>query len=342
MKLSRRHFVAGAATAPVLVQLSTRTAAAQDAASNAGSQGASAGSGASTRQQILPIQRISAGDNIVTAISDGYLDISLDLLSNIDASEATDILASKFQGEQPVTTGINAYVVEAGDRLVLIDTGGAGAFPEMGNLKDRLGAAGFDAAAITDVIMTHLHPDHVGGLVLDGELAYPNADVHVHQTEYDYWTSMENRDAAPESARGFFDTARTAMETAGDKVKTFTGETEVVPGITSRELFGHTPGHTGYMIGEGEDGLFVWGDIVHVGPIQFARPEVGIAFDANPEQAIETRKQVLEDVASNRTRIAGMHIAFPSFGHVVASNGEGEAYRFIPSDWQYQFGASNG
>ncbi|EAU40043.1 Beta-lactamase-like protein [Fulvimarina pelagi HTCC2506] len=330
MAFSRRTFFAGAASAPVFVNFLTRSAAAQDAETSEVDA-----SSTSTRVQALPIQRTRVGEHVVTAISDGYLDISLDLLTNIDADAATDLLASKFQGDPPVTTGINAYVVEMADRLVLIDTGGAGAFPEMGKLNERIRQAGFQPTDITDVLMTHLHPDHVGGLVIDGQLAFANANVHVHQTEFDYWTSTENRDAAPESARGFFDTARTAMETTGDKVQTFSGDNEVVPGITSRELFGHTPGHTGFMIGEAENGLFVWGDIVHVGPIQFARPDVGIAFDANPEQAIETRQRILEELASNRTRIAGMHIAFPSFGHVVTGDRENEAYRFIPSDWEY-------
>ncbi|MER0239352.1 MBL fold metallo-hydrolase [Fulvimarina sp. MAC8] len=327
MAISRRHFVAGAALAPIALRFVPAPASAKVAMPTS---------------QVLPVQQIKVGDAVVTAVSDGYLDLDPSLLSNISADEARQILEDAFQGEPPVTTGVNAYVVHLPDSTVLVDTGGAGAFPEMGKLQDRLSAADIPPEDIDAVLLTHLHPDHVGGLVRDGELAFPNATVHVHRNEFDFWTSTENRDAAPDSAKGFFDTARTAMETAGDKVETFTGDSEIVPGITARELFGHTPGHVGYTVQSGEESLLIWGDIVHAGPIQFRKPGVGIAFDNAPEEAIATREALFEDVAANRTRIAGMHVAFPSVGHLVTGSGEGEAYRFIPSDWNYVIGSSNG
>ncbi|MCQ0987922.1 MBL fold metallo-hydrolase [Jiella marina] len=317
MPISRRQFAVGAALAPVALRFASLPASAKVP---------------TPTSQVVPVQQIKVGDAVVTAVSDGYLDLDPSLLSNIEMDEARAILEETFQGEPPVTTGVNAYVVHLPEQTVLVDTGGAGAFPEMGKLQERLRAAEIPPEDIDVVLLTHLHPDHVGGLVLDGKLAFPNATVHVHQAEYDFWTSTENRDAAPDSAKGFFDAARQAMEVAGDKVKTFTGSTELVPGITARELPGHTPGHTGYMVGEGEDGLLIWGDIVHAGPIQFRHPEVTIAFDVDPQQAAQTRKDLFQDIAENRTRIAGMHIAFPSVGHLV---GEGEGYRFVPSDWQY-------
>ncbi|MEF2554019.1 MBL fold metallo-hydrolase [Aurantimonas sp. A2-1-M11] len=322
MPISRRLFVAGALSAPVLLRFGVLPAAAKAPVPTS---------------QVLPVQQIKVGDAIVTAVSDGYLDLDISLLSNIEADEAERLLEQAFQDAPPVTTGVNAYVVHLPEQTVLIDTGGAGAFPQMGKLQDRLEAAGIAPADIDAVLLTHLHPDHVGGLVLDGKLAFPNATVHVHTAEFDFWTSIENRDAAPESARGFFDTARSAMEAAGDKVRTFDAAGEVVPGIAARELFGHTPGHCGYMIGEGEDGLLVWGDLVHAAAIQFPRPGVGIAFDGDPATAIATRQALFEEVAANRTRIAGMHLAFPSVGHVVKGSGDA-AYAFRPSEWQYDLG----
>ena len=327
MSISRRHFVAGAAIAPIALKFVTVPAAAK---------------APMPTSQVMPVQQIQVGDFVVTAVSDGYLDLDPSLLTNIDAEQAKAILEDAFQGAPPVTTGVNAYVVHTGERTVLVDTGGAGFQPNMGNLQERLKAAGISPEEIDDVCLTHLHPDHVGGLVIDGTLAFPNATVHVHQTEFDFWTSTENRDAAPDGFKGFFDGARNAMETAGDKVKTFTGDGEIVAGITSRELFGHTPGHVGYTIESGGNSLLIWGDIVHAAPIQFRKPGVGIAFDNAPEEAIATREALFKDVAASGTQIAGMHVSFPSVGHLVAGSGEGEAYRFIPSDWDYVIGSSAG
>ncbi|MBO0903179.1 MBL fold metallo-hydrolase [Jiella sonneratiae] len=317
MTFTRRSFIAASLAAPLALHLRPALAA-------------------STRPkgQVLPVQRFAVGDSVVSAFSDGHLAIDLSLLSNIEPGEAKALLAAAFRGAPPVTTGVNAYIVHMPDRTVLIDTGGAGAFPDLGKLEERLEAAGLKPEDVTDVLLTHLHPDHVGGLAIGGKPTFPNAAVHVNAAEYDYWTSAANRAAAPDAAKGFFDIAAGAMQAAGDKVKTFAGDGEVVPGITARELFGHTPGHTGYMIGEGEAGLLVWGDIVHVAPIQFPRPGVGIAFDTDPQKAIATRKALLKDVAEARTRIAGMHIAFPSVGHVRAAADAG-SYEFVPADWDY-------
>lgn len=321
MPVSRRHFVAGALAAPVMVRFATLPAAAK---------------APMPTTQVAAYQQITVGDAVVTAISDGFLDLDVALLSNVTADEAAEILRNEFRGPSPVKTGVNAYVVNTPERTVLIDAGGAGAFPNLGGLVANLEAGGIAPDAIDAVLMTHLHPDHIGGLVTDGKPTFPNADAHVHKTELEFWTSAANRDGAPEGAKGFFDGAKAAMDAYGDRVKTFEGDGKVLPGIAARELFGHTPGHCGFLVGEGEEGLLIWGDIVHVGPIQFAKPEVGISFDAQPDKAIETRKAILKEASANRTRIAGMHIAFPGVGHVVAA-GEG-SYAFEPAAWQYDFG----
>lgn len=317
---TRRHLLIGAAIAPIALKLSILPALAQ----------APAGSPA----QVVALQRTTAGKAVVTAISDGFLQIDVAYLSNITPEAANAILADEFMKASPVTTGVNTYLVTVDGKNILIDTGGAGYTPDLGRLSAGLEAAGVTPADIDAILLTHLHVDHIGGLLADGKAAFPNADLHVHANDVAHFTSAENKAAAPEAFRPNFDMAQAAVTAYGDRVKTFSGEEEVVPGIRSRELFGHTPGHCGFVVGEGEEALFIWGDIVHVGPVQMAKPDVGIAFDVDGAMAIATRQRIFEEVAGDRTRIAGMHISFPGIGH-VRKLAEGEGYDFEPAEWTY-------
>lgn len=321
MMMSRRRMLIGALTAPVFVKFVIVPVR--------GQTGKSA-------TQFIALQRVRAGDAVVTAISDGFTQIDVAFLSNITPKAANEILSAKFIEPSPAVIGVNTYLVQRGDRTILIDAGGAGFAPNMGKMLAGLEAAGVATADIDVILLTHLHVDHIGALVTDGRPTFPNADLHVHQNDVAFFINAGNRAAAPPDFRSFFDKAKEAVDVYGDRVKTFTGETEVVPGITSRELFGHTPGHCGFVIGSGDESLFVWGDIVHVAPIQMAKPEVGIAFDVDGAAAVKTRKLVLARVAAERTRIAGMHIAFPGIGH-VAKLASGEGYDFVPSPWVYAY-----
>ena len=322
MTISRRTLLAGALAAPVTVKFAVVPASAQSTASGSASQ-------------VLALQRLKVGDAVVTAISDGFITIDAALLSNVTPEEANGILSAAFLNAAPVVTGVNAYVVQLADQTVLIDAGGAGFAPSLGQLMPGLEAAGIAPADVTAVLMTHLHPDHIGAMLLEGQPAFANAEVHVHEIESAFWTSADNREAAPDDFKPFFDGAKAVVDAYGDRVRTFSGSAEVLPGITARELFGHTPGHCGFLIGSGEDSLLVWGDIVHVAPVQFARPDVGIAFDADPAMAVATRQAILEEAAAERIRVAGMHISFPGVGHLVKAQQDG-AYTFQPSAWTYE------
>ena len=282
--------------------------------------------------QVLGIQHFRAGDGIVTALLDGHLDVGADVFSGLTAEDAERLLAAAYRGAGPVPMGVNAYVYRTATRTILIDAGGGTVFPGLGALADTLAAAGIAPADVDAVLCTHLHPDHAGGLVGGDGPAFPNAALMINEADVAFWTSAENRAAAPESFRGFFDIAAQVVAAYGDRLSPFSGETELAGGVQAVPLPGHTPGHTGFQIGAGDTGLLVWGDIVHVEAFQLPQPTAAIGFDVDQAAAVATRQAILDRVVAERTRIAGTHLSFPGIGHVVRA---AEGYAFRPAAWTF-------
>ncbi|KVN65756.1 MBL fold metallo-hydrolase [Burkholderia anthina] len=261
------------------------------------------------------------GDFTITAISDGYLTAGLDVLSNIDVADAAGMQRAAGQ-QQPSAVHINCYVVRGAGRTILVDAGAGGIKQWGGRLKDNLRLAGIEPAAIDTVLLTHAHPDHVGGLVNGaGQVAFPNAELVAHRREVEFWRDDGNLSRASERARGNFRIARQVFDAYGDALRVFDAG-KVLPGITALPLPGHTDGHTGYVLESGDQGLLVWGDIVHFPHIQIKRPDVSIAFDHDASQAVATRSRLLDRVSSERLLIAGMHLGEAGFARIRRTNGE--------------------
>jgi glyoxylase-like metal-dependent hydrolase (beta-lactamase superfamily II) len=272
------------------------------------------------------------GDIVVTAISDGFLDGTLDVLRNISQDEARQILSESFRPAR--RTAVNAFLVYSAGRLVLIETGsGNYLLPTAGKVLQNLAAAGVDRTKIEAVLLTHMHPDHSAGLTdpATNQPHFPNAELLVHENEPRHWFDDAKMATATERAKKlYFECAREQTAPYKDRVRTFR-QGEVFPGITAIPRPGHTPGHTTFLISSGKDQLLIWGDTVHVPEVQTARPEVCMEFDTDPDAAAASRRQVFDMVASDRLLVTGMHLHFPGFAHLVR---RGTGYQLIPAAWE--------
>jgi len=285
--------------------------------------------------QVPGYYRMQLGQFEITALFDGALELDTKLLRNAEPTDLNRLLARMFVGNPKMQTAVNAYLINTGTHLVLVDAGAAKLFgPTLGFVLQNMRAAGYEPAQVDTVIITHLHPDHMGGINdSEGKPLFPKATVWASQADNDYWLSEKRAASAPEKSRAFFKMARdnAAPYLAGDKWKTFSEGTVVVPGIQAVKAHGHTPGHTAYAVESEGQKLLIWGDLVHAHAVQFARPGVSIEFDVDQKQAIATRKSIMKAMAASKTLVAGMHLPFPGIGHVRAE-GKG-SYAWVPVEF---------
>ena len=280
--------------------------------------------------------RVMVGDFEVTALSDGTVALPMDkVLTNTTPTAVEAALARDFM-KTPVETSVNGYLVNTGAKLVLIDTGAAGLFgPTLGNLLANLKAAGYQPEQVDEVYITHMHADHVGGLMNGAALAFPNATVRADRRDADYWLSQANLDKAAAADKGFFQGAMASLNpyVAAGKFKPFDGakgDTELVTGVKAVATPGHTPGHSLYRIESQGQTLMLWGDLIHAAALQFNEPSVTIVFDVDSKAAVVQRQQAFADAASTGYLVGASHLAFPGLGHLRA---QGKAYAWVPLNY---------
>jgi glyoxylase-like metal-dependent hydrolase (beta-lactamase superfamily II) len=281
-------------------------------------------------EQVPGVYRLRVGDIVVTALSDGYLEAGLEVLLNISAEEAQDLLQRAGRPVRP-RAPINAFAIHSEGRIGLIDTGAGPALgPTAGRLAANLAAAGIHPNEIDTVLLTHMHPDHSPGLIDPvGVPVFQKAELRLHEDEAAYWQDDTALSRAAEPIRSFFHAARAQLGLYRDRVRPLQLG-EVFPGVTWMPIGGHTPGHTAYRIASGDSSLLIWGDIVHIQDVQIPRPDTGFFIDSDPVAAAATRRRVLDMVAADRLLVGGMHVHFPGFARVVR---DGTSFRMVPDVW---------
>lgn len=286
-------------------------------------------------RQIAGAYHRRVGDIVVTAVSDGFFTTDREMTRNLTRPELDDALAAAFRDE--LVFSVNAFLIRTQRNVVLLDTGSGDYLgPNTGHVIANLKAIGISPSEIDTVLLTHMHPDHSAGLtdMKTGERLFPNAELVAHENEPKHWFDDAQMAKASDLYKHLhFQMTREQVTPYRDRLRTFAGG-EILPGITAVPLHGHTPGHSGYLIESGRDRLLIWGDIIHIPEVQFARPEIVMVPDLDPDAAAASRRRVLDMAAQEKLLVTGMHMHFPGFSHVTR---EGGAFRHHPEAWRQKW-----
>lgn len=290
------------------------------------------------KKQVPGYYRQPVGELMVSALYDGFINLSTSLFHGLPPEELRALSERKHQAQSSdgVPTAVTTYLIEHGSGSILLNAGGSKRpAPGMGCLPDSLAAAGCRVEDISAILLTHLHFDHVCGLVHDnGAAVFPRAKIYVSKAESDFWLNPQIAQAAPEGVRPFFEMAVNSIapyKERGDLI-VFEDGAELFPGIRALPTPGHTPGHTSFLISSGRDQLLLWGDIVHSHALQFSHPEVTNDFDSDQAQAAATRQALFKKVFEEKLLVAGDHLPFPGFGHMSR---DGAGYQWVPVEYSW-------
>ena len=279
------------------------------------------------------------GEIDVLVVSDGVLPLPTTMLGhNATPAERAAWLQDRFLPPDAFDWALNVVVVRSGGKVILIDAG-LGSDPDLhlpraGQVIKRLEAAGIDLGSVTDLVLTHLHMDHIGGLLVDGvkERLRKDLRIHVAAAEVKFWEQPDfSRTAMPE---GFPDALRAAakrfLKEYGAQLCPFDERHEVAPGVVVRRTGGHTPGHSVVRVSSGNEGLTFAGDAVF--EVGFDQPDWHNGFEHDPEEATRVRVCLLRELAETRDLLVATHLSFPSLGRVAV---DGDTFRWVPVYWDY-------
>jgi glyoxylase-like metal-dependent hydrolase (beta-lactamase superfamily II) len=277
------------------------------------------------------VTRVDLGSVVVTTLNDGHFVRPLDagFVTNASLEDVQAALSEAGLPTDSVEVPFTPLVVDMGDQRILFDTGnGEFGAPTAGKMLENMAAAGIEPQSITAVVISHFHGDHINGLRnRAGDLVFPNATVHVPEPEWNWWMDDARMAEAPQAMQGGFNATRRVFGPIADSVIRFEPGTEVLPGVRSVPAFGHTPGHTAFIIEGSERTLMYWADTTNVAALFARNPDWAVAFDMDAEAARQTRRELAEKVVSEDMLLAGFHLPGSAIGSLVR---RGDGYDFIP------------
>jgi len=279
------------------------------------------------------VRRFSLGSFEVTTVFDGgvALDGPHPIFGQDQPAEAVQALAeANFLPPTRMVIGFTPVIVNTGSETVLFDTGNGdiGRRPAAGLLRGRLAEAGLTPEDIDVVVITHMHPDHIGGLTEDGAPAFPNARYVFGRVEYDFWSPEEKASGATERVGKL---VQAKVVPLAEKATFIEPEQDVVTGISAVNAFGHTPGHMAYRITSGNAQMLLWADMTNHYVVSLQRPDWHVRFDMDKDAAGATRTRILDMVAADKLLSTGYHMPFPSLGYVERTD---DSFRWVAATYQ--------
>lgn len=282
--------------------------------------------------QAAGFTRFTLGEFKITIVSDGNLTTPANLLGvNAENGDLAEFLESRYLDTITNYAHTNHVIINTGDAVVLVDVGSGDKFQQTaGRLLENLEAAEIDPGDITHVALTHAHPDHVWGMMDDfgDEPRFAEASYAIGAAEFEWWMKDGRVDGVPDGMKPFVVGAQNALSPVADRMSMLTDGGEVAPGVRMISTPGHTIGHMSVVVESGGQSLLVLGDAINHAHVSFERPDWQFGFDMDKDQAVITRKRLLDMAATDRMAVSGYHLPFPGVGHVARDEG---AYRFVPA-----------